>query len=402
MPNPTLAIYVHVPFCASKCVYCDFTVSLAKHQPDADEGFLTYQAALFAELEARLAPIAHRYSAIHSVYVGGGTPSLMPAQWFEALLNQLQQYLPFTASVELTFEANPNAVRDRPKDYRLAGMNRVSIGVQSFHDFELKALSRNHTAGEALATVSAFQQAGFSRVSLDLMYGIPQQTQMSWQQSLQQAVATGIGHISLYGLQVEAGTPLERLISSPSPRYQLPSEDLVADAYAWAQAFLAQHGMPLYEISNAARPGEASSHNLTYWRWGDWLAVGPGAHSKLTVLERQSDRGAYYLHNAESTALWLADPLQGTTLEVTAAEALENRFIFGLRTREGVDYGLLAEEWGVALPVFHQALQPLLNRFAGVLQQHGTVLTLNPQYWAVSNAVLHEWVGWGPTVLGSK
>ncbi|MDH4379349.1 MAG: radical SAM family heme chaperone HemW [Vampirovibrionales bacterium] len=383
-PKQSLAMYVHVPFCASRCVYCDFTISLNKHG-----GHQAYEEALSQELEYRLAQLPKGYyQSIHSVYFGGGTPSLMPARWFASVLERLNHAIPMAAHCEITLEANPNAVVDAPADYLAAGLNRVSIGTQSFNANELKALSRNHSAEDAIATVQAFQQAGFQRVSLDLMYGIPQQTVASWNHSLQHALALDVGHISLYGLQLETGTPLERLIQTGAPRYALPDEDTTADAYELAQETLANAGLPLYEISNASIIGEESRHNLTYWQWGHWLALGPGAHGHSQRLE-----GPVQTENADTVEAWQANPTGGLVKPVSSQEALENRLIFGLRTRWGIHVAQVAEASTLNEKLLLSRLNPLLKKHSTALRLEEGWLRLVPQYWATSNQVLQDVMG---------
>ena len=272
-PGGGLALYVHIPFCESKCPYCDFN-TYAGIEPLMP----AYAAALAREIEQWGAWLGR--PALASVFFGGGTPSYLPARDLRRLTQAIQEAFRLPGEAEATVEANPgDCSRERLLEMRRAGFNRISIGVQSFDDAELRALGRRHTAERAAQAVRDARQAGFENVSLDLMFGLPNQRVSTWERSVERALALGPDHISAYALTLEPGTPMEASVrSGATPE---PDADLAAEAYLLAQAAFADAGLRQYEISNWARAGRESAHNLAYWRSLPYLGVGPGAHSYL-------------------------------------------------------------------------------------------------------------------------
>lgn len=269
-PSPPLGLYLHIPFCKSKCLYCDF-YSLPQREEKMDE----YTEVLLRHLE-EMAPRAagHR---IDTVYFGGGTPSYLGVRRLEKLLKCLKKRYPLEKDAELTLEANPDSLDDwrAVRALRRAGINRISLGVQSADDCELKAIGRIHTFAQAEAAVQAVRKAKIHNLSLDLIYGLPGQSMSSWQNTVKRVLDLEPEHLSCYGLKVEEGTPLFRMQST----LDLPDDDLQADMYLWAVACLAERGYAQYEISNFAKPGFASRHNLKYWLLEEYAGFGPGAHS---------------------------------------------------------------------------------------------------------------------------
>ena len=266
-----LALYIHWPFCVSKCPYCDFN-SHVRASIDQDQ----WREALLADLahEARATPGRR----LGSIFFGGGTPSLMPAATVAALIEAAQAHWGFADDVEITLEANPSSVEAaRFADLACAGVNRVSLGLQSLDDGNLRFLGRAHDVGEGLMALGTAQSA-FDRVSFDLIYALPGQDAGSWAAELERALAFGTGHLSLYQLTIEPGTRFAAMAARGELKPADPDES--AALYELTQDMAGAAGLPAYEISNHARPGEESRHNLTYWRYGDYAGIGPGAHGR--------------------------------------------------------------------------------------------------------------------------
>lgn len=264
-------VYVHIPFCVQKCLYCDFT-SLACHSKELMERYTEVVCRQIAFCSRRTLPVNQRAT----VYFGGGTPSVLSAELLEQIVGALKEYGFWQEPAEATIEVNPGTA-DMEKLTRLRnmGFDRISFGVQSLNDVELRTIGRIHTAQEALTALAEAREAGFERVSADLIYGLPGQTMASLAATLQQLTATGIEHLSVYGLTVEEDTPLARLLDEG--RLVLPDEDESADMYEFVQQFLAQAGFERYEISNYAKNGQFSRHNLVYWQYLPYAAFGAAA-----------------------------------------------------------------------------------------------------------------------------
>jgi oxygen-independent coproporphyrinogen-3 oxidase len=266
---PPLALYVHWPWCVKKCPYCDFN----SHELKEDQEAL-YLQALIADLESALPAIWNR--PISSLFIGGGTPSLMSGATADALLTAIRMRLPLQPDAEITLEANPGTVEaGKFAAFREAGVNRLSLGIQSFHDTQLRALGRIHDSTEARRAIDIAQQH-FERINLDLMYALPDQTLTEAQQDIDTAIACGTEHVSAYHLTLEPNTPFHH---APPP---LPDDDLAADMQEMIEGRLAATGFEHYETSAFARPGAQCRHNLNYWTFGDYLGIGAGAHSKLS------------------------------------------------------------------------------------------------------------------------
>ncbi|WP_406610575.1 radical SAM family heme chaperone HemW [Agarivorans sp. JK6] len=278
--SPALSLYVHVPWCVQKCPYCDFNShGLKQDLPEAD-----YIQALLADLDADLArfPALHG-RALHSIFIGGGTPSLLSAQAISDLLQGIKQRLVLSPETEVTMEANPGtAEAERFAGYFQAGVNRLSIGVQSFQAEHLTKLGRIHSGDEAIKAFEFAQQAGFKRINLDLMHGLLNQSLEQAMSDLQQAFALGPSHLSWYQLTIEANTAF----ASRPPK--LPNEDLLWDIYEQGHQLLQQAGFDQYEVSAYCKNGDRSQHNLNYWRFGDYLGIGCGAHGKISDLTQQA------------------------------------------------------------------------------------------------------------------
>jgi len=333
---PPLGVYVHWPYCARICPYCDFNVV-------RDRGRTAEQAALAEAIVADLR--AHRALTgprrLVSVFLGGGTPSLMQPDWAGRIIQAARGLWDADEALEVTLEANPtDAETDRFRAFADAGVNRLSLGVQSLDDHALAFLGRNHSAAGALRAATA-AAAAFDRLSLDLIYALPGQTEAGWARELEAAVALGAEHISPYQLTIEAGTAFDRAVRRG--QWAPPDPDLGARLFETTQAILGRHGFHAYEVSNHAR-GEAarSRHNLIYWRGHDYAGVGPGAHGRLTLdgerfATRTADRVGDYVRQVVETGVgWSGRE------RLSPRQAAEERLLMGLRTDEGVALAQLA------------------------------------------------------------
>ena len=333
-----LALYVHWPFCVSKCPYCDFN-SHVRASVDQE----AWRAAMLTDLahEAALTP----GRPVGSVFFGGGTPSLMPPETVAAVLRAADDAWGFTPDVEITLEANPSSVEAaRFADLAAVGVNRVSLGLQALDDAALAFLGRAHDAAEGLAAL-AVAQSVFARVSIDLITARPGQPLSAWEAELAAALALGTEHISLYQLTVEPGTRFAT--EEREGRLILPDGDSAADLFEATRAMTAAAGLPAYETSNHARPGAESRHNLTYWRYGDYVGIGPGAHGRrgaLATVRHKKPENWIGAVARNGHGLQVEDPLAPAT---RATEAL----VMGLRLAEGVDLARIADLAGGTAPI---------------------------------------------------
>lgn len=336
MTDPGFGVYVHWPFCEAVCPYCDFNVRRNEGVDDA-----VWHNALLADLAHYAAGTAGR--TVTSLYFGGGTPSLMAPATVAALIDGVRALWPTSADMEITLETNPTSgERTRLAEFRAAGVNRISIGVQSLDDEALAFLGRTHTAHDALAVLDE-AAALFDRYTFDLIYARPGQSVADWRQELGEALGHAGGHVSLYQLTIESGTAFHRAGIAPA------DEDAAADMFEITQDVLAAAGRPAYEISNHARPGEESRHNLTCWRGGDYLGAGPGAHGRLTI-----DGRTYGTHQIHNPARWLEKTQKdghGTAKQrlLKPADRTRELLMMGLRLAEGVDLRTVSRLTG--LPV---------------------------------------------------
>lgn len=321
------ALYVHWPFCKAKCPYCDFNSHVRER---VDHG--RWARALLRELDHFGAVTQGR--PLRSIFFGGGTPSLMAPATVAAVIERAEHWWPFEAGIEITLEANPTSVEAaKLKGFRTAGVNRVSLGVQALNDADLHLLGREHGAVEARAAVE-LAAVIFPRFSFDLIYARPDQTLAAWEAELEQALALADGHLSLYQLTIEPGTRFHALAERGA---LVPlDEDRQALLFEATQAHLAAAGLPAYEISNHARPGEESRHNLVYWRYGDYVGIGPGAHGRLTL-----DGRRFATRTARAPERWLAAVEAQGHAElprepVPPAAQVTELLMMGLRLAEGV------------------------------------------------------------------
>lgn len=376
--SPGFGLYVHWPFCLSKCPYCDFN-SHVRAKIDAD----AWGDALCRELKATAARIDRR-DALDSIFFGGGTPSLMPGAVVARVLDTAEEVFGFSPEIEITLEANPTSVEaGRFRDYRSAGVNRVSLGVQALNDADLKYLGRMHTAAEALNAV-ALAQSVFPRVSFDLIYARPSQNSDAWARELDEALAQGCTHYSLYQLTFEEGTPffdaMKRGLIKPL------DEERSAALFEETQARMNAVGLPAYEVSNHAKPGAESRHNLIYWRYGDYVGVGPGAHGRVT-----SNGKRYATSTVRNPEAWIKGVgKQGSAIEhwdeVSEAEAGAECLLMGLRLNEGVSRPRIERLLGRRLKTDDCAAR-------GLIVADETRVTATPQGRLVLNAVIRELLG---------
>jgi oxygen-independent coproporphyrinogen-3 oxidase len=321
-PEP-VSLYIHWPFCLSKCPYCDFNSHVRETYGEKE-----WQQALCAELRRVREWIGPRL--LTTIFFGGGTPSLMQPQTVEAIISETCKLWSTSPDLEITLEANPNSVEvEKFQQLAQAGVNRISIGVQSLRPERLQNLGRKHSVEEAIKAIHT-AQATFKRVSFDLIYATPGHTPDEWQPELEQALTFGTEHLSLYQLTIEPNTAFERLHAQGT--LVLPVDDLAADMYELTNSFCAAQGLQAYEVSNYAKPGAECQHNLTYWRYGEYIGVGPGAHGRVAV------NGKYLATKQFRTPeRWLKESIRDEEcLELSADEQEQERVLMGLRTTEGI------------------------------------------------------------------
>jgi len=369
-----LGVYVHWPYCARICPYCDFNVYKNREIDEA-----AWTAALTRDLEAYAARTPGR--KLSSLYFGGGTPSLAPVNVIDNIVAACDRFWGFEPGAEITLEANPtDAEQSRFEAFAQAGVNRLSLGVQSLRDEALKFLGREHDAGAALRAIEAAQSA-FPRVTFDLIYARPGQTLADWRAELGEALALGPRHLSLYQLTIEPGTAFAKAVDKG--RWAPAGEDLCADMFDVAQEMTAAHGLPAYEISNHAAPGEESRHNLVYWTYGDYIGVGPGAHGRLS-----EDRARVETVAPLAPKDYLAGaPFTESTL--SKREASMERLSMGLRLSSGMPFAR-------GDPYFDEPdAQRKLDLLIGdhLLEWDGATLAATADGRRILNRVLYELFG---------
>ncbi|RUM97141.1 coproporphyrinogen III oxidase [Pseudaminobacter arsenicus] len=356
--DPGFGVYIHWPFCAAKCPYCDFN-SHVRHQPVDQERFARAFETELATMSARTGP-----RQVTSIFLGGGTPSLMKPQTVATVLEAVARNWTVPDGIEITLEANPSSVEaERFRGYRAAGVNRVSLGVQALNDADLRFLGRLHNVAEALHAIGLAREI-FPRLSFDLIYARPNQKPEAWASELEQAIGHAADHLSLYQLTIEEGTRFHAL--HQAHKFEIPDADHAAELYAITQEVTASRGLPAYEISNHARPGAESRHNLTYWRYGEYVGIGPGAHGRfveggrrvVTITEKMPETWAN-LVEARGHGVTGGEVL-------TRSEEADEFLLMGLRLAEGIDL------------VRYEALsgRPLSSPRISVLQEEGLVASI--------------------------
>jgi putative oxygen-independent coproporphyrinogen III oxidase len=355
--NSPFGVYIHWPFCLSKCPYCDFNSHVRRAPIDEDR----FVRAFAAEIAATAARVPGR--TVTTIFFGGGTPSLMQPATVGAILEAVARHWTIAPDVEVTLEANPTSVEaTRFRGYRSAGVNRVSLGVQSLDDRVLAELGRTHTAHEALQAVG-IARAAFDRISFDLIYARPRQTRREWAKELTLALAEASEHLSLYQLTVEPETPFATLHTAG--KLKIPNADAARALYDSTQEICAAHGLPAYEISNHARPGGECRHNLVYWRAHEYAGIGPGAHGRLDIAGTRratatEKRPEAWLEHVEREGHGLV-----TDDALTREEMADEFLLMGLRLAEGIDTARYAALAG----------RPLDPARIAALREHGLVET---------------------------
>ncbi|MES9938337.1 MAG: radical SAM family heme chaperone HemW [Sedimenticola sp.] len=342
---PPLGLYIHIPWCLRKCPYCDFNSHQAEESPDATG----YVRALLADLQLELPLVEGR--EISTIFIGGGTPSLFPPEVIRTLLLGVNQRIGISPDAEITMEANPGAFEtERFRGYREAGVNRLSIGVQSFNDRALGMLGRIHDSDQARHALAGAMAAGFSNINLDLMFGLPGQDLEAALSDVRQAVDSGVQHISYYQLTLEPNT----LFHAQPPK--LPDEELIDGIQEAGQALLAGAGYQQYEVSAYAQPDRRCRHNLNYWRFGDYIGIGAGAHGKLT-LAGSGEVWRRWRQRHPATYMDAAGTERALSARLLGAEDLLAEFMLNaLRLHDGFDPALFGERTGLPLEVARPGL----------------------------------------------
>ncbi len=373
-----LSLYIHLPWCVSKCPYCDFNShGLKQALPEAD-----YVAALIQDLEQDLPKIWGR--RIDSIFFGGGTPSLFSAEGIDAILCAVRARLNVAPSIEITLEANPGTIeQQRFAGYRQAGVNRISLGIQSFNDAHLKTLGRIHGSKEALLAIETVRQAGFDNFNCDLMHALPQQSLAQALADLQQAIANKPPHISWYQLTLEPNT---RFYQTPPT---LPNEDLVADMQLQGRELLANHGYQQYEVSAYSQPNKYCRHNLNYWKFGDYLGIGAGAHSKLTCPNTGDIRRIAKVRHPKE----YLNPEKNVIQKQDIIDKAQLPFEFmlnALRLKQSLTWQLLKERTGLV----KQDLAPSLNKLKqlSLIEANDVTMTLTPRGHLFLDDVVAEFI----------
>ncbi len=376
------ALYIHWPFCARKCPYCDFN-SHVRANVEQDQ----WRDALLADLasEAGLAG----GEGLESIFFGGGTPSLMPPATVATLIEAAGRHWLFADDIEITLEANPSSVEAaRFADLASAGVNRVSLGLQALDDTALRELGRLHGVAEGLAALDVAQQH-FARVSFDLIYARPGQDCAAWEGELARALSFGTGHLSLYQLTIEPGT---RYASDVRDGRLIPlAEDPAADLFALTRAMTEAAGLPAYEISNHARPGEQSRHNLAYWRYADYVGIGPGAHGRrggLATLRHKKPE------NFLAAVARQGHGISETTTLSPSDQAVE-ALLMGLRLAEGIDLAALGSRLGIAPAALIDPDKLALHRKLGLIHTEGPRLTVSDAGMPLLDGLLGDLVAQG-------
>jgi len=340
---PPLALYIHIPWCVKKCPYCDFNSHAAG--PSIPEQ--QYITALLEDLQHDLPEVWGR--RISSIFFGGGTPSIFSARAIDNILSGVRALIPVSPNAEITLEANPGTFeQEKFNDYRALGINRLSIGIQSFAPEKLKALGRIHSGDEAIKAIETAQRAGFDNFNLDLMFGLPNQSIEQGLLDLQTAMDLQPTHLSWYQLTIEPNT----LFYSKPPA--LPDDDNIGQLQIQGQELLAQHGFEQYEISAYAKSGKPCKHNINYWEFGDYLGIGAGAHGKITRADNSSIQ-RLWKHRQPLVYMETADKRAGTQL-LTDSDIIFEFMLNALRLKQGFDLDLFEQHTGMNRSVLHETI----------------------------------------------
>ena len=375
--NGGFGLYVHWPFCQAKCPYCDFNSHVSR---EIDQS--AWAAAYLRDLDRAGAETKGRL--LNSIFFGGGTPSLMAPETVAAVIDGARRQWTFANDIEITLEANPGSVEaGRFAAYRDAGVNRVSMGVQALNDTDLRRLGRIHSVAEARAAFDIARNV-FDRVSFDLIYARQDQTLADWRAELTEALSMALDHLSLYQLTIEQGTAFGDRYNAGKLR-GLPDDDSSADMYFATQEICAAHGLPAYEVSNHARPGAESRHNLIYWRYGDYVGIGPGAHGRVTLNGQRLATESF-----RNPMKWLAAAAAGNGESVRTTLTLQDQaneyLMMGIRLTEGLDTGRFAALSGSPLPPDRMDYLADL----GMIEVHDARMIVTAEGRPVLNAIIRE------------
>ena len=368
---PQASLYIHWPFCLKKCPYCDFNSHV---RAEIDEA--AWRDALLTELRTHASELEP--TRLTSIFFGGGTPSLMPPATVAALIEEAARLFTLPPDMEITLEANPTSVEaGKFRAFRASGVNRVSIGVQSFDAQELHFLGREHSPGDAMRAI-ALANEHFPRTSFDLIYARPNQTLEGWEAELTQALTLARGHLSLYQLTIEENTAFHTAYKKSA--FSLPDEEQSAALYELTETLMQAEGYEAYEVSNYARPGQESAHNLNYWRYGDYIGIGPGAHGRITLNGQKT--ATQTLKSPERWLEQVGRTGHGRELgyALSAEEVMEERLMMGLRLHEGLDIS--------EIPLNPRALQRA--EMAGLVTLTGKRLCTTPRGRLILNHLTGE------------
>lgn len=362
------SLYIHIPFCIRKCIYCDF-LSVTYDESYAKE----YIDALCKELVLK----KDSAKALKTIYIGGGTPSVLPEESFKQLFRSIRDNFEFSSGIEITVEANPGTLNESKINTLLSvGINRMSIGVQSFNDTELKTLGRIHSSDNAVKSIEMIKRAGINNFSIDLMYGIPGQAMNSWKDTLSRAVGFSPKHISSYELTPEKGTPLYGMMDSK--KIKIPDEELVLDMYNFAIDYLASGGYKHYEISNFALRGFRCIHNMNYWNRGEYIGAGAGAHSFINgVRSKNTGDIKKYMETVNNGII-----PETESIRLTRTDDIKEFIFLGLRKTEGITI-TKAKELGMDIP---HSCKELIDE--GYLEMKENYLRLTRKGIVISNTLI--------------
>jgi oxygen-independent coproporphyrinogen-3 oxidase len=378
---PPLSLYIHIPWCVRKCPYCDFN----SHRAEAGLPEYEYVSALLQDLEAQLPCVAGR--EVGTIFMGGGTPSLFSAEAIHTLLQGVRERLPVAPHAEITLEANPGtAESSKFQGFRQAGVNRLSIGIQSFQGGHLQTLGRIHGREEALLAAQMAREAGFDNFNLDLMFGLPQQTIDQARADVQTAIDLNPTHLSFYQLTLEPNTVFHKYPPS------LPEDESIWAIQQAAQAYLAEQGFQQYEVSAYAREGWPCRHNLNYWRFGDYLGIGAGAHGKITDMQTGSVTRTTKIKHPQHYLLAAGDAGRQGLATTVPIEDLRFEFLMNaLRLREGFSQSLFAERTGLPISILEPELAACLEE--GLLEMNGQHIRCSAQGFNFLDTVLQRFLG---------
>ena len=383
-----LSLYIHIPFCKTKCGYCDFNTyqGIEDLMPD-------YINSLCIDIKNWLSTIKYPY--INTIFFGGGTPSLMSQTQVQQVLNTINSYGNVAPNAEITLESNPDDLTfEKCQEFYDSGINRLSIGIQSLQNNLLTILNRRHSNSQAVQAIKNGQAAGFTNISGDLMYGLPNQKTSDWENTLKELSQTEPMHISMYSLTIEEGTPFHKMFRSGS--IKLPQDDEIADMYAWAQQFLHLNGYQQYEISNWCQPEHESIHNLVYWKRKPYIGIGPGAHSNLGNVRYWNIKSpSKYIQsispNQTLNSLITENPIIEDYEILTDKQIASELMFLGLRLSEGIDCKLYYQDYGLDLmQIFAPEIEKLKDD--NLIEVSNSIIKISASKIFIANRIFEEFI----------